>query len=357
MSWVRATPRALSWKISRRPPAFRGRRRPAYSLLLFYEDAKDHAGNATVAFTIREGRLYTLRERELPAFRLYRMRARSQTLIDGNAYELLLDLFETKIEQLADEIENIYSDLEKLSRVIMEGQQGDEFDQALSTLAELEDIGWKVRLCLMDTQRALNFPVRKARLPTNQLEQAREILRDIESLLPHNESLFQKVNFLMQAAMGFINIEQNRIIKIFSVVSVVFLPPTLVASSYGMNFEFMPELKWSFGYPAAIGLMISPGWRRTSILNVKLAVKPEGRINTGLPPLAFRRVVRNLRFSSRCDITLYGKAFALAAMDDADCRLAAAGFCSAIFPCAGCAVAGADDCRRGHGAAGRDAAY
>lgn len=225
----------------------------------FYADADDHAGNATVAFTIREGRLYTLRERELPAFRLYRMRARTQQLTEGNAYELLLDLFETKIEQLADEIETIYSDLEKLSRVIMEGQQGDAFDRGLSTLAELEDIGWKVRLCLMDTQRALNFLLRRARLPATQLEQAREILRDIESLLPHNESLFQKVNFLMQAAMGFINIEQNRIIKIFSVVSVVFLPPTLVASSYGMNFQFMPELQWSFGYPAAIGLMLLAG--------------------------------------------------------------------------------------------------
>ncbi|TCV93704.1 magnesium/cobalt transporter CorA [Biostraticola tofi] len=225
----------------------------------FYADAGDHAGNATVAFTIRDGRLYTLRERELPAFRLYRMRSRSQTLTDGNAYELLLDLFETKIEQLADEIENIYSDLESLSLVIMEGHQGDEYDEALSTLAELEDVGWKVRLCLMDTQRALNFLVRKARLPSGQLEQAREVLRDIESLLPHNESLFQKVNFLMQAAMGFINIEQNRIIKIFSVVSVVFLPPTLVASSYGMNFQFMPELKWSFGYPGAIALMILAG--------------------------------------------------------------------------------------------------
>ncbi|OZT15120.1 magnesium/cobalt transporter CorA [Serratia marcescens] len=224
----------------------------------YFEDAEDHAGNSTVAFTIRDGRLYTLRERELPAFRLYRMRARNQTMLEGNAYELLLDLFETKIEQLADEIENIYSDLEQLSRVIMEGHQGDEYDAALSTLAELEDIGWKVRLCLMDTQRALNFLVRKARLPTGQLEQAREVLRDIESLLPHNESLFQKVNFLMQAAMGFINIEQNRIIKI-SVVSVVFLPPTLVASSYGMNFEFMPELKWSFGYPGAITLMILAG--------------------------------------------------------------------------------------------------
>ena len=64
-----------------------------------------------MAFTIRDGRLFTLRERELPAFRLYRMRARS-AMVDGNAYELLLDLFETKIEQLADEIENIYSDLE-----------------------------------------------------------------------------------------------------------------------------------------------------------------------------------------------------------------------------------------------------
>ncbi|VFP87222.1 Magnesium transport protein CorA [Candidatus Erwinia haradaeae] len=224
-----------------------------------YEDIDDHAGNSTVAFTIRGGRLYTLRERELPAFRLYRMRARNQVLIDGNAYELLLDLFETKIEQLADEIENISSNLEEFSRVIMKGQQGDEFDHALLALAGQEDIGWKVRLCLMDTQRALNFLVRKTRLPGNQLEQAREILRDVESLLPHTESLFQKVNFLMQAAMGFINIEQSRIIKIFSVVSVVFLPPTLVASSYGMNFSFMPELQWGLGYPSAILLMILAG--------------------------------------------------------------------------------------------------
>ncbi|HDF2329855.1 TPA: magnesium/cobalt transporter CorA [Morganella morganii] len=223
----------------------------------YYEDADDHAGNSTVAFTLRDGRLYTLRERELPAFRLYRMRARKQAMQDGNGYEILLDLFETKIEQLADEIENIYSHLETLSRAIMKGKQDDEFDKALSALAEQEDIGWKVRLCLMDTQRALNFLVRRTRLPANQLEQAREILRDIESLLPHNESLFQKVNFLMQAAMGFINIEQSRIIKIFSVVSVVFLPPTLVASSYGMNFKFMPELDWSLGYPAAIGVMVA----------------------------------------------------------------------------------------------------
>lgn len=227
--------------------------------LFYFEDADDRAGNTTVAFTVRDGRLFTLRERDLPAFRLYRMRARYQNLMEGNAYELLLDLFETKIEQLADEIESIYSELEALSRVIMDGQPDEGYDESLSNLAVLEDTGWKVRLCLMDTQRALNFLVRKTRLPSAQLEQAREVLRDIESLMPHNESLFQKVNFLMQAAMGFMNIEQSRIIKIFSVVSVIFLPPTVVASAYGMNFDFMPELKWEFGYLYAIIVMFFAG--------------------------------------------------------------------------------------------------
>ncbi|MGP1956548.1 MAG: magnesium/cobalt transporter CorA [Arsenophonus sp. NC-PE1-MAG3] len=225
----------------------------------YYQDNDEHVGNSTVAFTFRDGRLYTLRERDLPAFRLYRIRSRSQKLIGINAYELFLDLFETKVEQLADVIENIYSVLESLSRIILEGKQGDELDNALANLAEQEDIGWKVRLCLMDSQRALNFLIRRTRLLVGQLKQARNILRDIESLLPHSELLFQKVNFLMQAAMGFINIEQSRIIKIFSVVSVVFLPPTLVASSYGMNFKFMPELGWRFGYPVAIILMIIVG--------------------------------------------------------------------------------------------------
>lgn len=224
-------------------------------------DDDDYADIATVAFTIRDGRLFTLRERDLPAFRLYRMRSRREKLIDANAYELLLDLFETKIEQLADVIETIYADLEKLSRVILSEREDKEeansnkLDEALSELTELEDASSKVRLCLMDTQRALSFLLRKTRLPNNQLEQARDIMRDIESLQPHNESLFQKVNFLMQAAMGFINIEQNRIMKIFSLVSVMFLPATLISSIYGMNFEFMPELGFKYGYPMALGLM------------------------------------------------------------------------------------------------------
>ena len=82
------------------------------------------------------------------------------------------------------------------------------------------------------------------------------IQRDASSLGDHAAFLSGKINFLLDATLGLINLEQNQIIKIFTVASVVFLPPTLVASAYGMNFELMPELQWHFGYPYAIGLMI-----------------------------------------------------------------------------------------------------
>ena len=90
---------------------------------------------------------------------------------------------------------------------------------------------------------------------SEQFDEARQILRDIDSLDSHTAFLFDKINFLMDATVGFININQNKIIKIFSVASVALLPPTLIASVYGMNFQFMPELQWSFGYGYALLLM------------------------------------------------------------------------------------------------------
>jgi magnesium transporter len=109
----------------------------------------------------------------------------------------------------------------------------------------------------MDTRRAVSFMMRSKMLSVDQFEEARQILRDIESLDNHTAFLFDKINFLMDATVGFININQNKIIKIFSVASVALLPPTLIASIYGMNFQFMPELNASWGYPYAIVLMIA----------------------------------------------------------------------------------------------------
>ncbi len=113
----------------------------------------------------------------------------------------------------------------------------------------------RIRRNMLDTQRAVSFLIRRKLLNPTQLEDAQQILRDIESLNSHTAFLFDKINFLMDATVGFININQNKVIKIFSVASVAMLPPTLIASIYGMNFEYMPELKWMLGYPFALGLM------------------------------------------------------------------------------------------------------
>ncbi len=101
----------------------------------------------------------------------------------------------------------------------------------------------RIRRNVMDTRRAVSFMMRSRMLNAEQFEEARQILRDIESLDNHTAFLFDKINFLMDATVGFININQNKTIKIFSVASVALLPPTLIASVYGMNFKFMPEAR------------------------------------------------------------------------------------------------------------------
>ena len=225
---------------------------------LFLQEVEDRPRNTSVAFTVTRERLFTLREREIPAFRLLRMRARRVAGLADDPMSVLLALLQIKIDDLADTLEEVYTGLEKISALVLEENDAD-MEDALDELAVHEDISGKVRLCLMDTQRALTFLQRRGRLGPDHAQQVRELAHDIESLLPHNSFVFDKINFLMDAAQGFINIEQNQIIKIFSIAAVVFLPPTLIASIYGMNFEHMPELAWQYGYPMAIGLMIAAG--------------------------------------------------------------------------------------------------
>jgi len=228
-----------------------------HTLFLHLVDGRPR--NTSVAFTLAGERLVTLREREIPAFRLLRMRARHDPEVARDTVCTVLTLFETKIDDLADTLEEVYQGLESVSTKVLE-ESGADLEAALDTLARNEDTNGKVRLCLMDTQRTLTFLLRHGRLTPEHAERTRELLRDIESLLPHNSFVFDKINFLMDAAQGFISIEQNQIIKIFSIAAVVFLPPTLVASIYGMNFQYMPELKWLLGYPGALVLMVLSGF-------------------------------------------------------------------------------------------------
>lgn len=231
------------------------------SSFFLHKDA-EVTSNVTVSFVFNAGRLLTIRQEELAVFRLFRLRARVQPGFVSSAQDILLAIYDAAVEYDADMLEEIYTELEPISQSVLNRQEemtDQRMAETVSKLAAYEDINGKVRLDLMDTRRALSFLLRSRTLSAEQEANLREILRDLESLNNHTGFLFDKINFLMDAVMGLINLAQNKIIKIFSIASVVFLPPTLVASIYGMNFQYMPELAQTWGYPWAIVLMIVSG--------------------------------------------------------------------------------------------------
>ncbi len=222
------------------------------------EEDEGESRVVTVAFILARNMLFSMHSDDLPVFRLVRMRARSRPGSIGDFKDVLLDLYSTDVEYSADALEGIYQNLDEVSRSVLQKDFSDQDAAAsLNAMAREEDLNGRIRRNMMDTRRAVSFMMRGRLLSPDQFDDARQILRDIESLDGHTAFLFDKINFLMDATVGFININQNKIIKIFSVASVAFLPPTLIASIYGMNFRILPELDWSFGYPFAIALMIA----------------------------------------------------------------------------------------------------
>ena len=231
----------------------------------FLIDDDEDPRSVRVAFILNEhnrnlrscGVLFSIHDEDVPVFRLLRMRARRAPGLIDEAKDVLLKLFDADAEYSADTLERIYDDLEKASQMVLSGDVTDDVaKEVLGAIARQEDLNGRIRRNVMDTRRAVSFMMRSKMLNAEQFEESRQILRDIESLDSHTAFLFDKINFLMDATVGFININQNKIIKIFSVASVALLPPTLIASVYGMNFKFMPELEWEFGYGYVVALMI-----------------------------------------------------------------------------------------------------
>ncbi len=217
-----------------------------------------------VTFILAGQRLVTLRFHEPRAFKTFVMRADRVDVGCTDGLSILMGLLEAVVDRLADIIEAIGKDVEALSRTIFRraskapgeapdyqavlvelGQQADLLANIVDSLVTLE------RMAVFLTASTSARPVEKeGRLRLKTLG------RDTHFLADHAGSLSQKLTFLLDATLGMISIEQNAIIKIFSVAAVVFLPPTLIASIYGMNFEIMPELQWAAGYPFALGLMV-----------------------------------------------------------------------------------------------------
>ena len=232
----------------------------------FLIDDDNGARSVRVAFILNQhnaqlkshGVLFSIHDEDVPVFRLLRLRARRMPGLISDATDVLLSLFDTDAEYCADTLEEIYEDVERISAKVLSGHVTDDMaGLVLSDIARHEDMSGRIRRNVMDTRRAVSFMMRTRMLSAEQFEDARQILRDLDSLDGHTAFLFDKINFLMDATIGFININQNKIIKIFSVASVALLPPTLIASIYGMNFQHMPELRQPWGYPAALLIMIA----------------------------------------------------------------------------------------------------
>ncbi|MBJ7503619.1 MAG: magnesium/cobalt transporter CorA [Polynucleobacter sp.] len=240
----------------------------------FLLDEDETSRNVRVAFVLTKNVLFSIHDEDLPVFRLVRLRARLRPGSVSNAKDVLLDLYSTDAEYSADALEEVYENLELAGKQVLSDDITDaDAADVLETIAKEEDTNGRIRRNVMDTRRALSFLMRSKLLSDEQQEEARQILRDIDSLENHTAFLFDKINFLMDATVGFINLNQSKIIKIFSVVSVALMPPTLLASIWGMNYRFMPELQWELGYPMAIGIMmisaIIPLWyfRRKGWMN------------------------------------------------------------------------------------------
>jgi len=220
---------------------------------------RDDSANANVLFLISKDMVITICKDEVPEFRLLRTYLKKDFLKLDTPKDIFLKLMDMKIDRIADTLEDSYKRLNKIGKNVL-SVDSDGIEDAIEDLAQEDDTLGMIRLCLMDTQRdMLILQKRKSRWLQEDKEEITDILVDIETLIPHNTFLSEKTDFLMNAAQGFINIQQNKIIKIFSIASVVFLPPTLVASIYGMNFRIMPELNWHFGYPFALALMVVSG--------------------------------------------------------------------------------------------------
>jgi len=217
--------------------------------------SEDNFDSDMVSMVINENSiLFTIRKRTYRSF--YNTARKLLTLpkLYNNGYQVLVSLLESRIDYEADMVEFITRKIDKLSRDIV----SEEIDHDLiMDIKELQEKQMLLRESVIDKQRLVSSFLKSELLPKDNMEKLKILIKDISSLIEYSKFNFERLEYLQDTFLGLINMEQNKIIKIFTVVSVIFLPPTLIASIYGMNFKFMPELHWTYGYPFSILLMLA----------------------------------------------------------------------------------------------------
>ena len=233
------------------------------TMRLFQNVENDLPEIAGVSFILRDNVLVTVRYVRPLAFQMFANRcARGQV---PTPEAILAGLIEAVIDRAADVLQAAGERIDSVSHRVFDvthepGSRNAEYQENLRSLGRQGDLLSKVRECLVSIERVLLFltvAYRTARVPLALREEVRTTLRDLQSLEEHATFLTQKIQFLLDATLGLVNLEQNNIIKLFSVMAVIFMPPTLIASIYGMNFKHMPELETEWGYPLAVLGMVA----------------------------------------------------------------------------------------------------
>jgi len=223
--------------------------------------SSDEPEAASITFILVKNKLLTVRYVDPVPFGLFIQRINKQAFLASSGEQALLGLLEQVAATLADILETSTADLEGLSNTIFsssekQGAGPTDYKAAIQRIGHVGDIATKAKGSLMNLTRLLLFLAAQSDINKEAKERMKTLMQDANSIDEHARFLSAKVSFLLDATLGLINLEQNNIIKIFSVAAVAFLPPTLIASIYGMNFKFLPELSWHYGYPFALLMMV-----------------------------------------------------------------------------------------------------
>ena len=220
--------------------------------LNFLIQEKDSFCNEPVSFILKDKILITQRSHEFRSFSETYRKLRAIKPVDGD--DIFLTILETRIDYDADLIEHITDKITEISKQMIGDK--DPNRELLLKITALQETTIAIRENIVEKQRILSSMLKSKMFPKEDYENMRIMIKDVGSLLDHTSFNFERLEFLQNTFLGLVDMEQNRVIKIFTVVTVIFMPPTLIASAYGMNFKFMPELDQVWGYPFAILLMI-----------------------------------------------------------------------------------------------------
>ena len=207
-----------------------------------------------VSFIITEGVLVSVRTSEFRTFTESAKRLQMNYRAYSTGYHLLISILEVRIDFDADLVEALAKNIATLSKNMNLSEHIDK--ETLKQISHMQENTMLIRENIFDRQRILSGILRSERFPNDIYPKLQLMIKDVNSLINHADFSSERLDYMQDTALGLINIEQSNVTKIFTVAALFFMPPTMIASIYGMNFESIQELRWQYGYEFALGLMV-----------------------------------------------------------------------------------------------------